>query len=950
MTNTAKSSNETQETLHQNTIKIGNLQREIQERRVRAAALRDLIMRLAVQAEDHFSSQLQQNAEDFSQALKGYAPASQAGWADPAWSSWTPVMHERMGEIRVGELRSDDGGIVVPVFVPFIGRGRSVVILGKGAQNEQAISLMQSLVVRTALSLPHQAQYTLLDPAGSGMAFPMRRMLPRVSDSSAELRQELDDILANIQRIISEYLDSSVRSFDQLPAEIRINEPYHLIFAADFPNHYDRRAIEALQHIATTGPAAGTYVFLHHNQDYPLPRDLSLNGFENAFVVATNMSSYTDLHLESHFDGAPPSQQQATLLEAVRNAKPPDLAVSWDSAVGIDEQDWWKCSSTRVIETPIGMRGRSQKLNIWFGANTDGRPCVHGVLAGMPGSGKSKLHHALICGLAVRYSPRELRLYLVDGKDGVEFQCYRHLPHVEVVSLRTSPELARSILAELVAEKERRNEVFARAGATDLSSYRQMGHEMPRILLVVDEYQEFFEGDRDGVASGHLLQLAQQGRSAGIHMLLGSQSFMVVGMLYRPQTFANVHLRIAMKHTRAEVRDLSDFGRRGRALIEACTMPGQVVINDQTGDDGANHMGRVCLIDKDQITGLVQKLAARGTGLPERALPHRVVFDGKAQPSLTSNPYVAQLAASSHWFSDEETEEWARQPFSDGGLGIADWYRGQRPYVAWVGQQFAVRGQTTIVVRRGFAENAMLVGGNEPVRQAMSLAILASLALNAPPASSQFYVFHAMDNDPVSERFCNEVLRPAGFVTLFTRDSAKLEALLDRLLETVAARQAMSASDAAATPSLFALLVDLDRIPIACRKVDRYGDLAESPLGMKLKQLYVDGPMVGVHLFLSFSAASAMSAVIDQRRGLANFRHRVALQMSDDDSYALIRNRLAARLQHDGQKPIRALYRDMVNDSSLIFRPYSSDASATEGSTSLSQELDAIGARLLRRR
>ena len=102
----------------------------------------------------------------------------------------------------------------------------------------------------------------------------------------------------------------------------------------------------------------------------------------------------------------------------------------------------------------------------------------------------------------------------------------------------------------------------------DFASYRERGEptgELPWILLLVDEYQELFDDDRDGVASALLRQLAEQGRSAGIHLLLGSQRFGAAGMLHQTAIFGNVHLRMAMQMTDDNVQALTEFGRQGKA-------------------------------------------------------------------------------------------------------------------------------------------------------------------------------------------------------------------------------------------------------------------------------------------------------------------------------------------------------------------------------------------------
>ena len=55
----------------------------------------------------------------------------------------------------------------------------------------------------------------------------------------------------------------------------------------------------------------------------------------------------------------------------------------------------------------------------------------------------------LITNLALRYSPDEVELYLVDFKKGVEFKAYARagLPHARVVAIESEREFGLSVLA-----------------------------------------------------------------------------------------------------------------------------------------------------------------------------------------------------------------------------------------------------------------------------------------------------------------------------------------------------------------------------------------------------------------------------------------------------------------------------------------------------------------------
>lgn len=939
---------------------IDKLNQIIRETQPRIKAYLEHGKRHAGNLGEYFGPLLEANAHRLKTLLDDQPISTIGGWDNRQWQGWDASTTTAESVIRIGDLTETriKNGLVMPAFVPFIGQGKTIIIRSNNNTVNQGAALLQSLVVRTALMLPHQVRYTLLDPAGNGIAFPMRRYLPQVQESLGDVRRDLDQVIINIQRIIETYLDASITSFERVPQEIRINEKFHFVFAADFPNQYDRRAIEALQSVGNTGPSAGTYLFVHYNQNHELPRDMSMDGFKNAFYVdAEDNKNYTHLNLGIKIDPAPSAESQATLFQKLKGAKPPERILDWDNLVGLPESEWWQEKSIKVVETPIGARGGVDKLKLWFGVNYDNQPCAHGMLGAMTGSGKSNLYHVFICGLAVRYSPEELRLYLIDGKDGVEFQPYRQLPQAEVVSLRSSPELSRSVLAELIDEKERRNAMFARSSVNDLTSYRGKGEpegRLPRILLLIDEYQELFEGDKDGLASNYLLQLSQQGRSAGIHMLLASQRFGAAGMLNQIGIFGNLHLLMAMQMKAADLQALTEFGRRGKALIATCDLPGKIVVNERGGDDNANVAGKVAYLHPERRDGILKSLFEKAQTLPDESLPRRVVFNGKTQPSLPDNPYFLSLLRRSTWPTGQELEHFARDTIESGGLGVVDWFSAEHPRIVWLGQQFNVRGQAAMIFRRRVSEHALIVGSANAARYGMLASIITCLCVNTVPAETRFVIFDrsvaGSQWSSVLQVVCDSVLQPAGFDIQFSREIREIEDILNALIIELDRRRSLSEEEMANTSSMFVTITELDGIETIRRKADAYGGIAESPLGEKLRRLYLEGSPLGIHLILSFSGVRPMANVIDERRGLVNFRHRVALQMSEDESHTFARSRKASQLQIEGPMPICALYVDLENDRAIRFKPYSSDSSTVTQNESLIDQLSQIGNELAERR
>src|SRR5207244_3325626 len=160
----------------------------------------------------------------------------------------------------------------------------------------------------------------------------------------------------------------------------------------------------------------------------------------------------------------------------------------------------------------------------------------HVLISGKTGSGKSTLLNALITNLAMYYSPDELEFYLIDFKKGVEFKAYAacKLPHARVIAIESEREFGMSVLERLDQELKRRGDLFRKAGVQDLRAYRNAFEAgplagtkpgpgasmdvqlMPRVLLIIDEFQEFFTTD-DRIAHDAALlldRLVRQGRAS----------------------------------------------------------------------------------------------------------------------------------------------------------------------------------------------------------------------------------------------------------------------------------------------------------------------------------------------------------------------------------------------------------------------------------------------------
>jgi S-DNA-T family DNA segregation ATPase FtsK/SpoIIIE len=191
-------------------------------------------------------------------------------------------------------------------------------------------------------------------------------------------------------------------------------------------------------------------------------------------------------------------------------------------------------------------------LSVWLGKDisgaavwTDLARMPHLLIAGTTGSGKSGCINALLTSILLRATPDEMRMILIDPKR-IELNHYESIPHL-LTPVVSSPKEASAVLANCVAEMERRYERLASVRARNLNeanrAFRQRGEPtIPYLLVVIDELADLMMIAPQAVEDA-VIRLAQKSRAVGIHLVLATQRpsvDVITGMIK-----ANVPSRIA---------------------------------------------------------------------------------------------------------------------------------------------------------------------------------------------------------------------------------------------------------------------------------------------------------------------------------------------------------------------------------------------------------------------
>ncbi|HEY2209681.1 MAG TPA: DNA translocase FtsK [Gaiellaceae bacterium] len=191
-------------------------------------------------------------------------------------------------------------------------------------------------------------------------------------------------------------------------------------------------------------------------------------------------------------------------------------------------------------------------VSVWLGKDisgaavwTDLARMPHLLIAGTTGSGKSGCLNALLTSVLLRATPDDVRLILIDPKR-IELSHFESVPHL-LTPVVSSPKEASAVLANCLAEMERRYERLSSVRARNLSeanrAFRQRGEAtLPYVLVVIDELADLMMVAPQAVEDA-VIRLAQKSRAVGIHLVLATQRpsvDVITGMIK-----ANVPSRIA---------------------------------------------------------------------------------------------------------------------------------------------------------------------------------------------------------------------------------------------------------------------------------------------------------------------------------------------------------------------------------------------------------------------
>jgi len=927
------------EQLH--TARAQRLEREhpaaLQRLRQEASARRQAILAASQEREQAMTGQYETEcrtmAEEWLQRLEPiYQTVAQTNrgaeglfppWSAPAWKNWLPP--ERFaGTVRFAQVQVDvpklceglpketrltlPGPASFPLALSLSFPDEGSILLETGENgHDEAIGALNNIILRLlATAPPGRLNFSIIDPVGLGQNFAGVMHLAdyeeqiinsRIWTQSNQIEQRLASLNEHMEKVIQMYLRNEYATIAEYNEEAGvIAEKYYFLVIADFPAGFSETSAKRLLSIAASGARCGVFMLIHWDRRQPLPQEFipdelrkscfGVNCKQGDFTLTGSLLPGVDLAM----DPPPPPELAIDLINQIgKKSKDSSRVEVPFSHIAPSDDHLWTEDTTKELRVAIGRTGATKLQYLAIGRGT----CQHALIAGKTGSGKSTLFHVIISNLALWCSPEMVEFYLVDFKKGVEFKCYasNRLPHARVVAIESDREFGLSVLQRVDDELKRRGDLFRALGVQDIPGYKRVGgtEPIPRSLLIIDEFQEFFvEDDKIAQTASLLLdRIVRQGRAFGIHVLLGSQTLGGAYTVART-TLGQMVIRIALQCNEADAYLIMDDNNPAPRLL---SRPGEGIYNDAAGMIEGNSPFQVVWLPDEVREGYLQKARAKADHQP-LPYPGPIVFEGNAPSDVGENRLLKNLL-----------EAPILKPTTAPRL--------------WLGAPNSIKGPTEAIFHRQSGSNLIFVGQREEAVLASFAIGLISLAAQFPLGGVEIIFCDSTPPGTPQRAFLDRVLEAIPHPIKLARPG-DLPEIMTRLAGEM--KQRGETADPDAAPPTFLLIHGLQKFGRLRYEEDfsfSSGD-SEAPANPAavLNTMVADGTRLGFHVIASCDTYNNINRFLS-RKALSEFEMRVLFQMNANDSASLIDNPKASVLGLH-----RALFFNQQEGHLETFRPY----------------------------
>lgn len=574
-----------------------------------------------------------------------------------------------------------------------------------------------------------------------------------------------------------------------------------------------------------------------------------------------------------------PSINHAEIVDYINKELPNvnQIKVPFTKYVESDKNKWWTEKAHKYFSVPIG-RHAMEVQELRFDNDDDNQA----LLIGKPGSGKSNLLHVIISNALWKYSPDQLEIYLIDFKGGVEFTVYadKNIPHIRTIAIESEREFGLSVLDGVEQELLRRESEFSAVGVQNIEQYHEQfpDKRMPRVLLIVDEFQEFFTEDDEikQKVDDKFDRIVRKGRAFGVNTLFSSQT--LSGNSIKKSTRELIDVRLALMCSDTDANQILDD--RNPAAKDL-TRPGEAIYNPENGKKEGNNRFQVFFMEKRDLETVIDDVVKFSDNQVGNFSKHnQIIFRGSEKAYLEKPGHpILQVNKSPY----------------------------PKSVLLWLGEPVAIADDINATLRKQGGSNLLVAGYDENVGARIMSSAIVSLSAHHEPNTSEIYCFNHFNVDSDLHDKPIELLEHVNQKSTHVDKRETLPVLQSIKLEIETRLEDTSRQ----VDNIYLAIFSFQRAR-AFRK-DGYSMSEEGNL---LSYILREGADVGVFVLLQVDTIDSFSKNLDDSV-LKEFSQRVAGQMNPDNSVRILGNQKASKLGEN-----RAFYFDDNENTLIKLKPY----------------------------